>query len=83
MGGGYCNHGLKKYFLADICLFLYTYQLCYISGPPIQKEMVLASKLWLWGPFKNRTQKLENCWLSLEGRQTKTGAARSLKSFLK
>ena len=52
-GGDIMTTGLKKYFLTDSWLFLYTYQLCYISGPPMQKELNLASKLWICGPFKN------------------------------
>ena len=31
----------------------------YISGHHMQKELSLASKLWILGPFKNRAQKLE------------------------
>jgi hypothetical protein len=40
--------GLKIYFLADFWLFRYTYQLCYISGPSMKKELTLASN------FKSR-----------------------------
>ena len=46
-GGAIMTTGLNKYFLADFWLFLYTYQLCYISGPTMQKELTLASKLWI------------------------------------
>ena len=60
------------------------------------EEMSLSSKLWIWGPFKNWTQKLENRRLQiykgkieekiegtlfLEGRQTKPGAARAFIFF--
>jgi hypothetical protein len=32
--------GLNKYFLADFLLFLYTYELCYRSGPQIRPQQV-------------------------------------------
>ena len=38
-------NGLNKIVKADLCLFLYSYQVCYISGPPIPEDMSLASKL--------------------------------------
>ena len=44
-GGAIITTGLNKYFPTDFWLFLYIYQLCYISGPPMQKELSLASKL--------------------------------------
>ena len=44
-GGTIITTGLNKYFPTDFWLFLYIYQLCYISGPPMQKELSLASKL--------------------------------------
>ena len=58
-GGAIITTGLTKYFPTDSWLFLYIYQLCYVSGHPMQKELSLASKLCIWGPFKNRTQKLK------------------------
>ena len=40
-----------KYFLAYFWLFLYTYQFCYSSGPPIQVDRSLALTLRIWGPL--------------------------------
>ena len=44
-GGAIITKGLNKYFPTDFWQFLYIYQLCYISGHPMQKELSLASKL--------------------------------------
>ena len=50
MGGGtIITTCLNKYFLA---VSLHIYQLCYLSGPHIQEDRFLASKLRIWGPFK-------------------------------
>jgi hypothetical protein len=57
----------------------------------MQKDLSLASKLWIWGPSKNRAQKLENFGfkfikeklkkiegpLTSDGHQMKPGAARA------
>jgi hypothetical protein len=44
--GAIITTGLNKYFPTDFWLFLYIYQLCYTSGPAVQKELSLASKLF-------------------------------------
>jgi hypothetical protein len=68
----------QKYFPADFWLFLYIYQFCYISGPPIQEEMYLASKLMILGENKKNYGQI-----SFDGRETKLQAARAFKLLKK
>ena len=44
MGGAIITTGLTKYFPTDFWLFLYIYQLCYISGPPNAKGIISSFK---------------------------------------
>ena len=74
----------KIYFSAEFWLFLYICQFCYISGPPIQKEMT-----WTLGAFqklKPKAQKLSALkfimekWEKIEGLLSLDGrAARAFK----
>jgi hypothetical protein len=54
--GSFYNHRFLEIFPIDVWLFLYNYHFFYVSGPPIQKELSLASKLSFGGPLENPTK---------------------------
>ena len=82
-GGGYYNHGLKQIFsYRFLAVSLHISIVLYIRTSHAM-ELSLASKLCIWGPFKDREKlkKIEGP-LTLEGCQTKSGVARAF-NFLK